>query len=423
MVGLPSRAASAYLLVIVATSMLANAEEGIPPPGLTLTQAIERTLAANPALRGFSFRLDAGQAQIDQARQRPATEVSLEVENVLGGGELSDFDAAETTLALSKVVEFGDKRAGRTAVAEASRDVLVSEREIARLDTLAEVARRFIHVVAIQEKQKLATEATTIAQRTVVEVERRVRAARSPEADLFRARAALANAELDEREAARQLRVSRRRLSALWNSAKDDFGPLEANLYALAEPEDFDRLAERLDASADLLRFASETRLREAAVRLARSQRRPDVVFSGGIRRLEAIEEQAFVLGVTVPFGLSSRAAPRVAEAVALRELNGVERETALIRVRTELFDLHLGLQQAVAEVNSLRANVLPAVAGALSQSEYAYERGRYSYLELADAQKAKREAQQRLLDAAERGRLLWVEIERLTGEPLEERR
>ena len=104
-------------------------------------------------------------------------------------------------------VELGDKRRLRTAAAEAGRDLLSVERQAAQLDLVADVARRFIHVAALQEQLELMVSATALARETVTDVERRVSAARSPEAELLRAQAALATAELDERHAQQQLAV------------------------------------------------------------------------------------------------------------------------------------------------------------------------------------------------------------------------
>jgi cobalt-zinc-cadmium efflux system outer membrane protein len=84
------------------------------------------------------------------------------------------------------------------------------------------------------------------------------------------------------------------------------------------------------------------------------------------------------------------------------------------------LFELHQELRQAVAEARTIQGEVLPRLDEALTQTKYAYERGRYSYLDLMDAQRAWRQARSALIDTAERGQTLQVEIERLTGEPLE---
>ncbi|MCL4790425.1 MAG: TolC family protein [Gammaproteobacteria bacterium] len=418
----PTRATGAFLLITgLALQGAAQAQTAAAEPAsLTLGQAVERALAGNPALQGFAYTLQAQDARIAAAGQRPATEASFELENFLGSGDYDGLDAAEATFALSQVVELGDKRRLRTAAAEAGRDLLSIERQAAQLDVLAEVARRFIHVAALQEQLELTISATALAGSIVADVERRVQAARSPEAELLRAQAALATAEIDERHARRQLAVGRRQLAATWGAEEDAFGPIKADLYRFPADTDFPALVERLDANPDFLRFASEARLRDAELRLASSLSRPDLSFSAGVRRIEGPDDQALVFGVSVPLFSGQRAAPARAEASALRELVSADRQTATIRARNQLFQLHQELQQAVAETRTLQTEVMPRLDQALKQTRYAYERGRYSYLELVDAQQAWRAAHYTLIDAAERGQTLQVEIERLTGESLE---
>lgn len=417
-----ARAAGAFLLVAgLALHGAAEAQTGaVESASLTLGQAVERALAGNPALQGFVYTLQAQDARIAAAGQRPVTEASFELENVLGSGEFDGLDEAEATFALSSVIELGDKRRLRTAAAEASRDLLSVERQAAQLDVLAEVARRFIHVAALQEQLALTVSATALARETVTDVERRVRAARSPEAELLRAQASLATAELDERNAQQQLAAGRRLLAATWGAQDDAFGVIRADLYRMPDSTDFAALAARLDANPDFLRFSSEARLRDAELRLASSLSRPDLAFSAGVRRFEGPDDQALVFGVSVPLFSGQRAAPARTEATALRDRVSVDRQTAMLRARSQLFQLHQELQQAIAETRALQAEVMPRLEQALKQTKYAYERGRYSYMELVDARQAWRVARHALIDAAERGQTLQVEIERLTGEPLD---
>jgi cobalt-zinc-cadmium efflux system outer membrane protein len=417
----PLRAAGAFLLITgLALYSDAEAQTGaVEPASLTLGQAVERALAGNPALQGFVYTLQAQDARIVAAAQRPVTEASFELENVLGSGAFDGMDEAEATFALSSVIELGDKRRLRTAAAEAGRDLLSLEHQAAQLDVLAEVARRFIHVAALQEQLELMVSATALARETVTDVERRVRAARSPEAELLRAQAALATAELDERHAQQQLAVGRRQLAATWGAQDDAFGVIRADLYRVPDFTDFAALAARLDANPDFLRFGSEARLRDAELRLASSLSRPDLAFSAGVRRFEGPDDQALVFGVSVPLFPGQRAAPARTEATALRDRVTIDQQTAMLRASSQLFQLHQELQQAIAETRALQAEVMPRLEQALTQTRYAYERGRYSYLELVDAQQAWRAARRTLIDAAERGQSLQVEIERLTGEPL----
>ncbi len=386
---------------------------------LTLGQAVERALAANPALAGFAYALKAQDARIAQSGQRPATEATVEIENALGTGDFNGFDAAEGTFALSQVIELGGKREARSAAARSGRELLAVEQQAAQLDVLAEVTRRFIAVAAAQERLAVAEEGVALASGTVDDVSRRVRAGKTPEGELLRSRAALGRARLDEQRAVAVLGAARQALAATWGSARADYGEVRADLYRMPELPDFEALAGRLAANPDFLRFASIGRLRDAEWRLARSLRRPDVEVSGGVRRFEESNDQALVMGVSVPLFPGRRAGPAIAEAEALRAQFDLERNATLVQARTQLFGYYEQLRQAVLATQTLRGEILPQLDQALQATKYAYERGRYGYLELVDAQHAFLETRGAAIDSAASAQELLAEIERLTGEPL----
>lgn len=421
-----ARAASARLLIAGAALALgaltpagaqpADSAGGAP---LTLGQAIERALASNPALAGFTYALKAQDARIVQAGQRPAMAASIELENALGSGDYNSFDAAEGTFALSQVIELGGKRDARGAAAQSGRELLAVERQAAQLDVLAEVTRRFIAVAAAQEQLVLAKEGMVLARGTVDDVGRRVRAAKSPEGELLRSRAALSRAGLEEQRAASDLGAARQRLAATWGTARPDYSEVRADLYRMPALLDFEMLAARLESNPDFLRFASIARLRDAESRLARSQRRPDLELSGGVRQLEESNDQALVMGISMPLFAGRRAEPAIAEAEALRELVDAERDAAMVQARAQLFGLYEQLRQANRETETLRGEVLPQLEDALQATTYAYERGRYGYLELVDAQRAFLDARGAAIGSAVSAQELLAEIERLTGEPL----
>jgi cobalt-zinc-cadmium efflux system outer membrane protein len=421
-----ARTAGARLLIAGAALALSGLTAARAQPAdsagalpLTLGQAIERALAANPALAGFAYSVRAQDARIAQAGQRPAMEASIELENALGSGDYNSVDAAEGTFVLSQVIELGGKRGSRSAAAQSGRELLAVEQQAAQLDVLAEVTRRFIAVAAAQEQFALAKEGVVLARGTVDDVGRRVRAAKSPEGELLRSRAALSRAGLEEQRAAADLVASRQRLAAMWGSTRPDYSEVSADLYRMPALLDFEMLAARLEANPDFLRFASVARLRDAEARLARSQRRPDLELSGGVRQLEESNDQALVMGISVPLFPGRRAEPAIAEAEALRALVDVEREAAIVQARTQLFGLYEQLRQANRETEILRGEVLPQLDEALQATRYAYERGRYGYLELVDAQRAFLEVRGAAIGSAVSAQELLAEIERLTGEPL----
>lgn len=428
----PWRAGGKSIVVLIATWALlsgarsreAVAAEQATAPMLTLQQAISAALTANPALQGFAFRIRAQDARVRQAGLRPAPEVSVDLENVLGSGETRGFDAAEATFALSQVIELGGKRDARIAAAAAGRSALDIEFQARQLDVLADVTRRFIAVAEGQEQVRLARDAAELARATLAASEIRVSAAKAPHAELDRARIVVERARLDERAARIDLDIARRQLAATWAASDaaidgQPIGEVRADLLALPPVGDFSELRGRLEANPDFLRFASEARLRDAESRLAATARRADIALGVGIRRLEATDDQALVASFSMPLFAGRRADNLVAEARANRDLVDAERRIAEMRAQATLYELHQQLARSVSEAGALRQEILPRTEEALRETEFAYERGRYGYIELIDAQRAYLDVRANLVRAASNAHLFRTEIERLTGESL----
>ena len=81
-----------------------------------------------------------------------------------------------------------------------------------------------------------------------------------------------------------------------------------------------------------------------------------------------------------------------------------------------ELFRHYQELLDRRRQVRVLRSRALPLMESALQNTQYAYERGRYSYLELVDAQRELLDVRASLIESAAQYQLTLIEIERLTG-------
>ena len=203
-----SRVAVACLLACVAATAW-TAEAAPAQAELTLADALRAASTNNPALRGAPFELQALEGRRQQATARPNPELDLEFENFAGSGEMSGTDALESTLALSQLIELGGKRDARIALATSEYDLLRAEQDVRRLDLQAEVARRFLDVVADQERLALARRAAELAIEVHAGVQKRVDAARSPVAEASRADIARIRAGLDVTDAERSLEIAR----------------------------------------------------------------------------------------------------------------------------------------------------------------------------------------------------------------------
>jgi cobalt-zinc-cadmium efflux system outer membrane protein len=399
------------------SASISSAEESARP--LQLAVAIQQTLAGNPDLRSFMYRLRAQQARGETAALKPQFELRGEVEDIFGTGRASGVATAESTLAISQVVELGAKRARRVEVTDAGSDLLDIERAAAQLDVLAEVTRRFVHVAADQQQLELTERATELASETLTAVQARVAAARAPEVELRRVRIALARARIEQEHVEHELLSSRRQLAAMWGDSQPAFGPVEADLFRLPQTETFEALLIRLQDNPDFVRFASEARLRDAEIRLAQSRARADIALTAGLRRIQQTRDHAFVLGVTVPLASAARARGAIAEATALRGQSDAELEAHRVRAEAQLFALYQEFLHSITEAQTLRVDVLPEMDAALDATREAYERGRYSYLAWVDAPREFVAIQRALIEASANAHLYQAELERLTGEAL----
>jgi cobalt-zinc-cadmium efflux system outer membrane protein len=404
----------AYAAILIGSATPAAAEV------LTLESAIAQTLARNPELRVYAPRLKAARERVAVAALRPPFELQAETQDAFGTGRASGFDSAETTFALSQVIELGGKRGLRAAAADATTAVVDAERAAAELDVLAEVTRRFIHVAADQEHLALTARATALAEDNVAAATARVAAARAPDVELRRARVTSARARVEQEHAEHELLTSRRKLAAMWGDRDATFERVSADLYSLPPSQGYEELVARLATTPDFARFASEERLRDAELRVAEAHARTDLTVRAGVRMLHDTNDEALVFGVTMPLNSASRARGEIAAVRAEREQTTAEREAHRVRVEAQLFELFQELRHSITEADVLRTDVLPEMQAALEATRYAFERGRYSYLEWVDAQRELVEVERALIDAAANAHLYRTEIERLTGEALE---
>lgn len=388
---------------------------------ITLRDAMEATLRLHPQLRRFPLRRESISGDREMAGLRPPLTFNAGIEDAIGTGNLSGFSGAEFTLSLSNVIQLGDKRKARVAVADSRLGVLDTELEITELDLLAEVTYRFIDVVAAQARVELQTQARGLAEDTLAFLEPLVEAGRAPAFELGRARAGLSNARTAERLAESTLDAARIRLSTMWQSQSPDFTQAESEFLNVGEAGSINTLLIALLDNPSIELFASEGRLREARLREAQAQQASNVQWSAGIRHLKGIDDTGLVFNVSVPLGAKERASGSIRSArTNLAELE-YARESALNAMRGQLVSLHIQLEQSLYEVSILQGDVLPELTQVLEQTRTFYEAGNYSYVELISAQREFQDAQLSLITSAANAHRLRTEIERLSGLPLTE--
>ena len=394
---------------------VAHAEE----TSLTLANAVSRTMAQNPGLQVFDFRLQGLDGRRITADQNPALEAGLEVENFLGSDNLRGVDGAEYTLSLSSVLELGGKRQARVSVVDSRYGLVEAERRAETLDVLGQVAQRFVATLALQEKLELAAEAVALAEATHEIVTRRADRGAAPQAEVMRAKAALTRSRIEQSRALSEYESRKIALASLWGDTRLDFQSLEGDLFQFGSSDSFEILYQRVSESPAIQIYASERRVREAEVQLSRSQSESDIRWQVGIRRFEETDDTALTAGLSVPLFSGRRNRGEVQAALAARDEVQYRREDTLLRLHSRLFEAYRQRQQNIEAVEQIRGQMLPDLSDVLSQTREAYQKGRYSYVEWTAAQRELLSARQALVDAATMALLNQALIEQLTAQPL----
>jgi outer membrane protein, heavy metal efflux system len=410
-----------FLRACIACTLWFAATTAIAAESIDLEQAVIRTLESNPELAVFGAEIKAQQGRVQQASARPPVEIGVLVENALGTGEHDGLDAAETTLSLGFMFEHGAVQRRRDA-ALAGAHLADTDLKIRRIDAAAEASRRFITVLENQQHVSELRHGLELAEQTLQAVQLRVRTAQAPAAEEARAHAQLARSKLATEHAEHELLTARRRLAALWGEVDPQFDAAAGTLSELPSLPSFESLRAELEKNPDFERFVSEQRLRETELRLAELRRRPAWQLTTGVRRFESSDDHGFILGLTVPLPSRDYATGAITQARSQLDELDARRAAKRIQLDTELFAVYQELNHAYTEVTMLRDDVLPRMQRAVDESRYAYERGRYGYVEWMSAQRELLEMRHELSAAYASVHRNRVEIERLLGASLTSR-
>ncbi len=386
-----------------------------PTGSLTLQQALALALLRNPELAAFSYEVRATEARMLQAQLRPNPELEMELGEYGRDGE--GFDSAETSVSLGQVFELGGKRHWRTRMAQAQGELAGWDYESKRLDVLTSAARRFAAVLAAQRRLELAQFFVELAEKTSHAVVERVKAGKEPPFQATKAEAELEMARLRVSEAQNGLALARKKLATMWGSVHPKFQTVQGELdRILGSVPPIESFRSQLPRTPELARRESEIRLREARLASEKAARFPDLQASVGFARFQEDDTTAFSVGIGLPLPLFDRNQGNIAAAkhdVAKARAEGLAVETARV---AELAEAHADLVLTHQRVLTFRSKVVPAMEEAFEAAHEGYRQGKFTFLDMLDAQRGLFEAKGALVDALADYHAAVATLQRIAG-------
>lgn len=387
---------------------------------LTLSEALALAASKNPELQAYSWEVRAADGQRAYASLPPNPELSIELEDFLGTGVLAGFRGAQTTLHVSQALELGAKRRARTAVAQGNLGVVESEYAVRRLTVLSETSIRFVHVVADQHRLTVARQARALAEAGLAAARHRVVSGGASSVEEKRAGILLARAKIEEEHAEHELLASRRRLAAQWGETEPTFEQASAELFERRQLPTYEALAARIESNPELVKLVKIQAARDTELSLAESQALPDLRASVGARRLEGPDAFGVVLGISTPLPLFQRNQGAILAADARRMQVQADREASRVRILASLYGQYQELVHAATELTAIERDVLPNAESLLELLNAGFAVGRFSQLEVLDAQRTLIDVRREHIMAAEELYTFAVRVEALLGASLD---
>ncbi|MCR5870047.1 MULTISPECIES: TolC family protein [unclassified Sphingomonas] len=386
----------AALLMVPLCAPAASAQTQAATEPLTLERALELGGASSPNMAAASSGVRAAEAQRRAAGLRPNPEVSVETENVVGSGPYRSFDAAETTAMMSMPLELGGKRSARIAVADAQTARANLEVAVAGADLRLRVTQAFIEAVAAERRVGVARDQVGISSEALRAAQVRVRAGRASPLEEQRAEVTRINGAAAAERAERAAALARANLGRLIGR--------EPGTLALDWFDRIGGLGPRLPARAEgtlaLAAARADVATADAQVRLARSQRVPDLTISAGARRLEETNDVAAVFGVSVPIQLFNNGRANLDAARAQRDQAEAQRRIALLDADQAIATAETDLANAETNARTATGPALAAAQEAARIARIGYREGKFGQLDLLEAERTLAETRATAVDA-----------------------
>ena len=377
---------------------------------LTLDTALQTAFANNPDLAAAQWDIDIAQGGRQQAGLIPNPVASWDVED-------TRRDSRTTSIKISQALELGGKRGARINVASRVQDAAALTLEQRRNTLRAEVIDNYYGALRAQERLDLAQRSMAVAERGLVVANGRVTAGKASPVEATRAQVQVSEIRLELDRAQIGLTDAYRRLAASTGSAAPSFQAVATqNLSAPTVPS-ATQLLTRLEQTAELRLAELNILQNEASVVLEKAQRIPDLDVSIGSQYDASVRERVNLVGVSIPIPLFNRNQGNVLAASRRADQARDLRNAAELRLRTETRQALDLWQSANTEVRAFNQQILPAAQSAVDSATRGFEMGKFSFLDVLDAQRTLIAARTQYLTATAQATDAWVRIERIYGD------
>ncbi|WP_218241347.1 TolC family protein [Comamonas fluminis] len=361
-------------------------------PAVTLQTALAQAMERNPGLRAAQQAVAASEGAMIQSQARPNPELAFSQED-------TRRTTRSSSLQWNQPIEVGGKRAARMRVAEHGVELARAELDTTRAALRADVRTAFVNLLAAQQRVQLNEKTLQIATQARDAAAKRVIAGKAAPLEETKAQVAESSAQLALNQAQSGLRVARQQLALLWGGSGLAVGEAMGDMDQLTQLPPQEQLLQKIEHSAQVVRAQQAYFQARSTAELERAKRLPDPTVSVGVKRAEEAGRNQLLLGVSIPLPILD--SNRGNQLQALRLADKAEDELLAARqlAQAQLLQNYEQLQTSRAQTQQLQSKVLPGAQSAYEVAAKGFALGKFSYLDVLDAQRTLAEASGLYLD------------------------
>ncbi len=395
---------------------LENKESESSLPIMTLEEIINLAIDFSPTLESSKAGMAAAMGSEKQAGYWSNPKLAISVENVAGNGQFSGSSLAEYSYAISQSIDVNGKRSIRKKFAGELRKAANGNILISKLQTILNVRIAYFELLTQIEILNLEKEKKILAKKVLNAVSRRVSAARESEIQKVKANVAYENSIIEIANQQQKLQFLRQRLANLIGKKKLELSLDNSDFFNLNPPNSLESYQALLKNSPILRNLDHLSRAKRLDVDLEIASKISDPVVNIGIRDFGETGEQALFAGVSIPLPIYGFNSGNIDRARAELRKTRSDQLQSKISLEESLVEFWRGMQASYLTATKLKQLILPESKKAFDMAKNGYEKGKFSYLEVLDAQRGLFMARSQYYQALNTYHVLQAKIEFITN-------
>ena len=388
---------------------------------LSIEEAINLAILHNPSLKAGEKDIDAASARIIQAKLWPNPSLFMETSD--GRKKSYGFGGDyKSVIGVSQPIVLGGKIEASTKLARKDKEMELANYEQLLRETIARVKSIFIRILASQELVKAAASNLEIARNIFKSAQARVEAKAASEIEKIKTEIELAQAELDLANAENELFRAQKELCAILGNLDikiENYNGALSDGFALLDNKKTEE-----SIISDYPEIIKSKKAREYAgsrLTLTKTQRYPDIELGlgAGKQRGDVEEADSIEWSLNIPLPLFDRNQGSIRESKALFDKADREYENTLNRILLEAKNTLFLFNTLVIQAKSYKEKIMPQAEKSLALVSEGYQAGKFTYLDLLDAQRTLSQTKQSYINLLRDLNMSATDIERLTGQAI----